>query len=361
MKKILVTGSQSYIGSVLTPFLVKANFECSGIDAGFVKDCTLYPPNDVRTIYKDARDLTVKDLKGFNAVVYLAGISNDPFKNFDPTKVYDPVREHTIKTAKLCRNSGIKFIFSSSCSVYGKGIAGFSDEDSEVFPQTPYSINKIQIEKDLIKLSDKSFSPIILRFATAFGLSPRMRFDLVINMFTAMAYTTGKITLNSNGQAWRPNVYVDDICQAVRLSIDHDSKDKKPLILNVGDTSENYQIITLAKIVQSQIPGCEISFLNQVSNKDTNLELVKDRKIQDGVDTRNYKTSFEKIKKVFPDFKCRWPVKKGVKQMLKKFKEINLTKEDFENIKFYRLQKIESLIKDGFLSPELRWLKAPNL
>lgn len=355
MKKILVTGSQSYIGSVLTPYLRKNGYEVFGIDSGFIKDCLLYPHNDGETIYKDVRSITQKDLKGFDAVVYLAGISNDPFKNFDPAKVYDPVRTHTIKTAKLCKKLGIKFIFSSSCSVYGKGINDYYDESSKVFPQTPYSLNKLQIEGDLAKITDKSFTPIIFRFATAFGLSPRMRFDLVINMFAAMAYTTGKIILNSDGQAWRPFAHVEDICKAIKYAIDFNPKKGEKIILNVGSTSENFQIIDLAKMVAKKVNGCKVSFLNKTT--DPSLELIKDRKIQDGVDSRNYKISFEKIRKIFPGFECNWTVKKGMKSMLKKFKEVKLTKNDFQDIKFYRLQKLEWLIKNGYISEDLFWLK----
>lgn len=356
MKRVLVTGSQSYIGSVLTPYLTKCGFDTVGLDTGFIRDCQLYPVNDVKTFYKDAREITPKDLKGFDIVIYLAGISNDPFKNFDPVKVYNPVREHTLKTAKLCKKLGIGFIFSSSCSVYGKGTNGYSDEKSPVFPQTPYSLNKVQIEQDLAKITDKNFTPVILRFATAFGLSPRMRFDLVINMFSAMAYTCGKIILNSNGQAWRPNVYVNDICKAIRFAVDFAPPAGKQMILNVGDTSQNYQILELAKIVREEILGSEITFIN----KDTSgikKELVQDRKIQDGVDSRNYKISFEKIKKIFPGFKCDWTVRKGVKEMLKKFNEIKLTKKQFENANYYRLQRLESLIKSGYLSENLFWVK----
>lgn len=356
MKKVLITGSQSYIGSVLAPFLLKNKYDVKGIDTGFIRDSFLYPVSDCDTIYKDVRDITAKDLKGFNTVVYLAGISNDPFKNFDPAKVYDPVRKHTIKAAKLCKKLGIKFIFASSCSVYGKGINGYSDETAGVFPQTPYSLNKVQIEQDLKKITDKDFTPIIFRFATVFGLSPRMRFDLVINMFAGMAYTTGKILLNSNGQAWRPNVCVNDICKAIKFAIDYNPPAGKQIILNVGSTSQNYQIIELAKIVSKQVPGCEVSFLNQ-TNTQINKELIRDRKIQDGVDTRNYKISFERIKKTFRGFECDWTVQSGVKEMLKKFKEIRLTKEQFENINFYRLQKLEWLIKNGYISDNLRWLK----
>lgn len=357
--KVLITGSQSYIGSVLAPYLTSNNYQVTGIDTGFIKDCLLYPANDAKTIYKDVRDIVVEDLKGFDVVVYLAGISNDPFKNFNPAKVYDPVRKHTVNTAKMCKKLGIKFIFSSSCSVYGKGINRYSDETAAVFPQTPYSLNKTQIEQDLAKITDENFTPIIFRFATTFGLSPRMRFDLVINMFTAMAYTTGQIILNSDGKAWRPNVHVNDICKAIKFGIEYAPPTGQQVIINVGSTSQNFQILELAKIVQKEVPGCKISFINKTSSN-INKELIRDRKIQDGVDSRNYKISFEKIKKIFPGFKCDWTVQKGVKTMLKKFKEIKLTKERSENIKYYRLQRLEFLIKNGYLSEDLFWIKKYN-
>lgn len=353
MKRILVTGSESYIGSVLTTYLKKKGYEVTGLDTGLITDCTLYPTSPIKTIYKDTRQINSKDLEGFDVVVYLAGISNDPFQNFDPKKVYDPVRIHTVKTAKLCKKLGIKFIFSSSCSIYGKGIDSLMDEDSEVFPQTPYSLNKLQIEQDLEKISDKSFAPIVLRFATAFGSSPRMRFDLVLNMFTAMAYTTKKIILNSDGKAWRPLVHVLDICQAITNSIEYKNNTGKPLVLNVGDSKSNYQIIQLAELVKKQIKGCEIVMLNQA--KEVTTELIKDRKIQDGVDSRNYKISFEKIRKVFKNYKIKYSVQKGVQEMIKRLEEVGLTKEDFENIKFYRLQNLERLIKAGLISEELEW------
>lgn len=355
MKKVLVTGSESYIGTVLTAYLKKKGYEVTGLDTGLITDCTLYPTQPVKTIYKDTRQIELSDMKGYDAVVYLAGISNDPFRNFDPKKVYDPVREHTIKTAKLCKKLGIKFIFSSSCSIYGKGIESLMDEESEVFPQTPYSLNKLQIEQDLNKISDHNFAPIIFRFATVFGSSPRMRFDLVLNMFTAMAYTTKKIILNSDGKAWRPLVHVLDVCQAIWKALEFNNESGKPLILNVGDSKSNYQIIELAKLVKQEIKGCEIIFLNQA--KATSTELIKDRKIQDGVDSRNYKISFEKIQKTLKGYKIKYTVVDGIKEMIEKFKEINLTTQDFENLKFYRLQSLEELIKSSQINEELEWIK----
>jgi len=238
MKKVLVTGSLGYIGSVLVPYLSEHNFECIGYDTGFFKDCNLYPPGEQRTILKDMRDFTRDDLKGVDAVVHLAAMSNDPLMSLPPETFYEPVRRYSLNTARLCKALGIKFIFASSCSVYGKAGEGMLTEDSEANPQTPYSLNKLQVENDLREISDSDFSPIILRFATAFGLSPRMRFDIVINMLTGMAVTTGKIILNSDGRPWRPFIHVNDMCKAIRYCLDYDQTSDRPLILNVGDTRE---------------------------------------------------------------------------------------------------------------------------
>ena len=359
MRKILVTGSLGYIGSVLTPYLNENNFECLGYDTGFFRDCHLYTPKEQKTILKDMRDFTRNELRNIDTVIHLAGISNDPFGELKPEKVYDPTRVYSLRLAKLCKDVGVKFIFASSCSVYGKGSEQLLSEDSETYPQTLYSLNKLQIENDLREISDKDFSPIILRFATVFGLSPRMRFDLFINMFVAMALTTQKIILNSDGKAWRPNVHIDDVCKAIRYCLDYDHTSDKPLILNVGDTQENFQIIDIAKMIKNEIPGCEITYLQNIkdSSPAKDLDLIRDRKVQDGVDTRTYKVSFELIKNTLPGFQCDWSVQKGIQVMINDFQKIKLTEKQFNNINFYRLQKMEFLLKNGYLSEELFWTK----
>ena len=357
MKKILVTGSLGYIGSVLIPYLNESNLECAGYDTGFFKDCYLYPPQEQKTILKDMRDFTRDELRNIDTVVHLAGISNDPFGDIKPEKVYDPARVYSLRLARLCKDRGIKFIFASSCSVYGRGSHQLLTEESATDPQTPYSSNKLQIESDLGEISDKDFSPVILRFATVFGLSPRMRFDLFINMFVAMALTTKKIILNSDGKAWRPNVHIDDVCKAIRYCIDYDHTPEKPLILNVGDTQQNFQIIKVAEMIKNEIPSCEITYLQNIGNSSPLKDLVKDRKIQDGVDTRTYQVSFELIKNIFPGFQCDWSVQKGIQAMMQYFKELPLTEEQFNNIGFYRLQKMEYLLKNGYLSEDLFWIK----
>lgn len=358
-KKIMVTGSLGYIGSLLVPYLTENNFDCIGYDAGFFRDCILYPPKKQKTILKDVRHITKDDLKGIDVVIHLAGISNDPFGNLSAEKVYDTTRVYSLRLAKMCKEMGIKFIFASSCSVYGRGSDQLLTEESETHPQTPYSLNKLQIEQDLKEITDKNFSPIILRFATIFGLSPRMRFDIVINMFIGMAFTTKKIVLNSDGKAWRPHVHIKDVCKAIKYSIDYEYNSDKAFILNVGATSLNYQIWEIKKLIEDQIPDCEITYL-QNSRSDTlsnGQDLIKDRKIQDGVDTRTYKVSFELIKKKLNGFQCDWSVEKRIEKMIDDFRKLELTEEQFKNINFYRLQKMEYLFKSRHLSDDLFWNK----
>ena len=317
-----MTGSLGYLGSVMTGYLEQNGFDCVGYDTGFFRDCLFYDPPATKTLFRDARDMEDADLKGIDAVVHLAGISNDPFGNLDAAKVYDPTRAYARKIAEFCKRAGVKFIFASSCSVYGIGGAGLVDESSPPVPQTPYSLNKLQMEQDLQALCDKNFSPIALRFATAFGLSPRIRFDLVTNMLTGMAFTTGKIILNSDGTPWRPNVHVLDICKSIKFAIDSDYNEGTLLVLNVGDEENNLQVIDIARSVQAQLPGCELKFLAQ--NPELDKEgLVRDRKVKQGVDTRTYRVSFEKIREVFPGFKCDWSVASGVKDMVVGFKARN--------------------------------------
>jgi nucleoside-diphosphate-sugar epimerase len=354
-KQVLITGSLGYLGSVLTGYLEQNGFDCVGYDAGFFRDCQLYDPPATKTSFRDARDLTERDLEGKDAFVHLAGISNDPFGNLDAAKVYDPTRAYARRAAELCKRAGMKFIFASSCSVYGIGGADLVSEESPAHPQTPYSLNKLQVEQDLQALADKKFSPIALRFATAFGLSPRIRFDLVTNMLAGMAFTTGKIILNSDGTPWRPNVHVLDICQSIRCAIEHDHHDGTLLVLNVGDEANNLQVIDIARAVQAEVPGCELKFLAQ--NPELDREgLVHDRKVKGGVDTRTYRVCFEKIRRTFSGFRCDWTVSEGVKDMVAGFKRQKLTNETFKNKNFYRLQKIEHLYQNQYLSPELRWL-----
>lgn len=358
MKRVLITGSQGYLGSVLTQYLSDYGFDCIGFDMGYFKNALLYAAPATKTVFRDARDITESDLENVDIVVHLAGISNDPMGKLDAALVYDPTRIYAFEIAKKCKKLGVRFIFASSCSVYGLGEDELLTEDSEVHPQTGYSNNKLEIEQDLRTISDRDFSPIALRFATVFGHSPRIRFDVVINMLTGMAVANKQIVLNSDGKAWRPNLHIQDVCKAVRCAIDFDYKGGELMVLNVGSDENNLRIIDIAKIIQRSIPGCELKFLSE--NPDIDKEgLIRDRKIKaGGVDTRTYKVSFQKISKELPGFnKCDWSVEKGVIDMAAKFEALGFDAKLFKQRGYYRLQQLEFLYENRYLSDELRWIK----
>ena len=357
MKKIFITGYRGYIGSVLTDYLEARGYECVGYDTGFFRKGMLYPPSHGEGAFRDVRDLTEADLEGVDAVVHLAGISNDPFGNLDAAKIYDPTRAYARAIAEICKKKSIRFIFASSCSVYGKGGDEALNEESPVYPQTPYSVNKLQIEDDLRAMSGGGFSPIALRFATAFGSSPFFRLDIVINMFVGMAVTTGSIVLNSDGGAWRPNVHVQDIAESVRRSIESDWNGGL-LILNVGDEANNMKVIDIAKLVAARVPGCEVKFIA----KDPGVEvMLTNPTVAGDKDTRTYQVSFAKIREVFPGYRTVWTIGAGIDEMVKKLKEIGFSESDYKDPRFYRLKTIAQLYEEHYLSDELRWIKNINI
>jgi nucleoside-diphosphate-sugar epimerase len=355
-KKILIIGSQGYLGSHLIGYLSNLGYHCKGIDTGFFSNGILQPINSEDVVKKDARSIIKDDLNGFDALILLAGISNDPFGRLTAEQIYDPSRDYALSIALMCKELGVKFIYPSSCSVYGAAADGFLTEDSPTNPQTPYSINKLQVEKGLLELSDENFVPIALRFGTVYGISPRIRFDVVINMLCGLALTSKKVTLNSNGKAWRPHLHIDDACESFRCSIDWEPDLNKLVTLNVGRNEDNYQILDIAKIIHSNVKGSQ---LNHLDSNQGNLEneLIKDRKIQDGVDTRSYKVSFDKILKTLPGFKCNWSVEKGIIDLLGNLRNVNLDKDVFNRREFYRLQQIEYLHKTKQIDNDLLWSK----
>jgi len=353
MKKVLIIGNQGYLGSILTDYLQDRGYYCVGADIGFFKNGILYSNQEVPMINKDARTISEKDIDGFDVVIMLAGISNDPFGNLSYEEIYDPTRIYAINVAKICKKLGIRYIFPSSCSVYGDGGDGSKlSEDSPTNPLTPYSLNKLQIEQDLSELADENFSPIALRFGTVFGCSPRIRFDVVINMLCGMAVSEKKVILNSDGQAWRPHVYIDDVCESFRCCIDWAYNGKKLMIFNVGRNDGNYQVINIAKLIASEVESCKLSFLTQSSAREEN-SLVADRKIQDGVDKRTYQVSFDKVHENLPGFEAKWLVSKGIKKLVKDLYRLNLNKDKFKQRDFYRLQQIEYLHKMDLIDNEL--------
>jgi nucleoside-diphosphate-sugar epimerase len=353
-KNVLILGSQGYLGSRLSEYLKQRGYNCSGMDTGFFKDGVLTSIDSINTISKDARLVVESDLEGSDSVILLAGISNDPFGHMTSEQIYDPTRDYALKIASMCKKLSIQFIYPSSCSVYGAANDDFLSEDSQTNPQTSYSINKLQVEEGLSLLAEENFTPIALRFGTVYGISPRIRFDVVINMLCGLALTTKKITLNSNGMAWRPHLHIDDACQSFQRCLDWNPKKGELVIFNVGQNDDNYQVLDIANIIHSNIKGSQLNYLDQ--SKDDVNELVKDRKIQDGVDTRSYKVLFDKIEDTLPGFKCKWNVEKGILNLLDELTKIGLNKDSFSTRDFYRLQQIEFLHKTKKIDDDLYWI-----
>lgn len=341
--KVLITGIDGYIGVLLAQALIERGHDVVGLDTGFYRSGWMF--NGVsrlpETLSKDTRIIKIKDLKGFDAVVHLAELSNDPLgnNNFEVTR---SINYHgSVKLAKKAKKAGVKkFIYSSSCSVYGVANSDYVTEESMTHPQTEYAKCKVRVEKELLRLADQNFSPTILRNATAYGASPRMRFDLVLNNLAGLAWVTKEIKLTSDGTPWRPFVHVVDLCEAFVLCLEAPRRDVHNETFNVGDRHGNYQIREIAQIVAKIFPGCKLTFGKK-----------------DG-DDRSYKVSFEKINKKLPKFECKWTVKTGAEQLYALFKKINLDKESFEARSFTRLKQLDYLIETNQLDESLFWTKS---
>lgn len=338
--KVLVTGHRGYIGTVMVPILQAEGFDVVGMDTDLYRYCTYGDqPVEIPTIEKDVRDVTASDVKGFDAIVHLAALSNDPLGNINPDITYDINHHASVQMAEAGRSAGVRrFIFASSCSMYGKAGDDILDETAEFNPVTPYAKSKVYVERDVSQMADDNFSPVFMRNATAYGVSPRIRFDLVINNLVAWAMTTGRILMKSDGSPWRPLVHIEDITQAVICALKAPQETVHNLAVNVGSNDENYQMRDLAQMVKETVPNCEIDYADGA-----------------GPDTRCYRANFDKIRRVFPDFETKWSAKKGVEQCYASYVKHGLNKDDYEGIKYKRIAHIKNLIADGKLNADLRW------
>ena len=337
--RILVTGTEGYLGSLLAPELSRRGHDVVGLDTGYFKSGWLYRGTDrtVFTIDQDVREVTQDQLEGFDAIVHMAELSNDPMGDLLGDLTYQVNHKGTVRLATLAKAAGVqRFIHMSSCSVYGVA-EGIVDESSPVNPQTAYADCKALVERDVSAIADDDFSPTFMRNATAFGASPRMRFDIVLNNLSGLAYTTRKISMTSDGTPWRPLVHAMDIGKAIRCALDAPREAIHNQVFNVGSNEQNYQVRDIAETVAAAFPGCTTEFGAP------------------GADNRSYRVNFDKIHAELPGFSCDWDAASGAQQLSKIFSSIDLDPDTFTGRGHTRLKQLEYLLKTKQIDAELLW------
>ena len=341
--RVLLTGILGYIGTIMGEEMVERRHRVTGLDTGYYARAVLYrrSRNKVPVLRKDVREVTVEDLRGFDAVAHLAELSNDPLGQLNPGLTRRINHEGSVHLARTAKAAGVpRFLYSSSCSVYGAGSGEFKTEESEVNPQTEYARCKVLVERDVAALADDSFSPVFFRNATAFGPSPAMRFDLVVNNLSGLARTRREIAMISDGTPWRPLVHIRDISRAFAAALETPRERWHNRVLNVGATEENFRVREIAALVAEAFPGCRTSF----GSGDT--------------DTRSYRVNFDRIREVLPSFSCAHTTAAGARELREIFEQIRLTPETFDHRAFTRIKQLRHLLETGQLSPDLLWRPA---
>lgn len=338
--KILVTGTEGYIGCMLAPYLMKQGHEIVGVDTAFYRDAWLFRGTTVapKTLVKDVREITADDLRGMDAVVHCAELSNDPAGEMVPDITFEINHKASVRLAELAKEAGVsRFVYMSSCSVYGLGSGDdFIDETSPTNPQTTYAKCKTLVEQDLAAMADDAFCPTYMRNATAYGASPRMRFDIVLNNLAGLAWTTKQIAMISDGTPWRPIVHILDIAKAVGAILDAPADRVHNEVFNIGSTQQNHRIREIAQMVADAFPGCAVSFGDP------------------SADNRSYRVSFAKIEQKL-GFACDWDPARGAKQLYTVFKQIDMSQERFEFRAYTRLKQLKYLLQTGQINEGFYW------
>lgn len=340
--KVLVTGHNGYIGPVLCEQLIEGGFDVTGLDTDFFDGCDFSPLKRVRSIHKDVRHISVSDLKGFDAVIHLAALSNDPIGALNPELTRQINFLASVATAKLAKSAGVKrFVFSSSCSVYGVAGDKMIDESGTLNPATEYARSKVESEKEIGKLADASFSPVFLRNSTVYGVSPRLRVDLVVNNLVGWAFTTGKLRVMSDGSPWRPLIHVQDVAGAFIAVLRAPRDAVHNQIFNIGSNNQNYRVKDIIDAIKDAMPACAIEYTGE-----------------HGADTRTYRVDFGKVTRVLGAFfKPQWDIRKGIRELFDAYEKAGFTESDFTGVKFTRLKMIKKLIDDGSVDRQLFWKK----